>query len=83
MLSTAGFSSHINDQDHIGSMLDEIRSQEQSIAISKARYIELAHRYGLTYATIGEHLDMTPRAVKRAIRRAAGTPGMEFFGGEK
>lgn len=57
-------------------MLDEVRRQEQSTAIAKARFMQLGRDHGLTYQQIAEHLDMSASSVKRAIRRAAGTPGM-------
>lgn len=77
MLSADVLTSHTDVRIYASEMLDAVRTQEQSVAVAKARFMALARTHGLTYAEIGEHLDMSPRAVKRAIRRAAGTPGME------
>lgn len=77
MLSADVLTSHTDVRIYASEMLDSIRTQEQSLAVTKARFMALAHHHGLSFAEIGEHLDMSGRAVKRAIRRAAGTPGME------
>lgn len=77
MLSADVLTSHTDVRIYASEMLDAVRTQEQSVAVAKARFMALARTHGLTYAEIGEHLDMSSRAVKRAIRRAAGTPGME------
>ncbi|WP_446226257.1 ECF-type sigma factor [Nocardia sp. IBHARD005] len=78
MLSVLGDTSHDQAQTHLVAMLDEVRRQQELLNVNRARYLALARQYGMTNAEIGEVVGMSASGVKKAIGRAAGTPGIEF-----
>ncbi|MEV6432879.1 sigma-70 region 4 domain-containing protein [Nocardia sp. NPDC051463] len=65
-------------QRYVVEMLDELRRQTELIQCNKPRYMLLARKYGLSHAEIAAVLGMSEGAVRQAVRRAKGTPGMEF-----
>lgn len=68
-------------RNYLVEMLDALRRQEEALHVNKPRYMLLARRYGFKHAEIAELLGMTPSGVRQAVRRAKGTPGMEFGSG--
>lgn len=78
MVSMPEVSSHIDGRNHLIEMLDEVRRQSELVAVNRARFVVLAQRYGLPPNEIAEYVGMSARAVKKLIRRATGTPGIEF-----
>lgn len=65
-------------QRYVIQMLDDLRRQTEQIQYNRPRYMLLARKYGLSHAEIAALLDMSEGAVRQAVRRAKGTPGMEF-----
>ncbi|MFE3059090.1 hypothetical protein [Nocardia sp. NPDC059239] len=61
--------------DYLAAMLDACRKAEQAAALNKIRYMQLARRYGLSLAEIGEYLDMSKSGVFRAFRKAEASVG--------
>ena len=78
MLSVLGDTSHGQARTHLIEMLDEVRRQQELLNVNRARYLALARRYGMSHAEIGETVGMSASGVKKAIGRAAGTPGIGF-----
>ncbi|WP_280393194.1 hypothetical protein [Nocardia wallacei] len=60
---------------HLVEMLDEIRKRKQTILLREAEYAALAHRYGMSYAEVGELLDLSESGVRGIVRRAERGPG--------
>jgi DNA-directed RNA polymerase specialized sigma24 family protein len=65
---------------YIVDMLDNLRRQQESLDVNKPRFMALARRYGFEHAEIADLLGMSESGVRKALHRAAGTPGMEFGG---
>ena len=65
-------------QRYVIEMLDSLRRQTEHLKYNRPRYMLLARKYGLSHAEIAAVLGMSEDAVRQAVRRAKGTPGMEF-----
>jgi DNA-directed RNA polymerase specialized sigma24 family protein len=59
-------------------MLDALRRQREAYQINQPRYMLLARKYGLSDAEIADAIGMSEGGVRRALNRAAGTPGMDL-----
>jgi DNA-directed RNA polymerase specialized sigma24 family protein len=59
-------------------MLDDLRRQTEHIQYNRPRVMLLARKFGLSHAEIAAVLGMSEPAVRQAVRRAKGKPGMEL-----
>lgn len=55
-------------------MLDHIRRQEQTVALSKVRTLLLAEQHGLPISQMAEAIGMSDSGVRRLIARAKSGP---------
>ena len=65
-------------QRYVIGMLDDLRRQTEHLQYHRPRVMLLARQCGLSHAEIAAVLGMSEPAVRQAVKRAKGTPGMEL-----
>lgn len=72
--STEPFIGICEPRTYLVEMLDSIRRQEQAVALSKVRYLQLAERYGMSVVEMAEAVGMSDSGVRSILARAKSGP---------